>query len=92
VQSEQGEQVQGRQGSIWLSTDKIRNQGAFMWCRSLASLNRVWEIRRGISQKTTKGASLNSNSSHFLEYNLIFAFLLNPNVREKGGESELLCD
>lgn len=30
---EGGEQVQGRQRSIWLSTDKIRNQGGFMWHR-----------------------------------------------------------
>ena len=51
-----GEQVQGRRLSIWLSTDKIRNQGGFMGHYSLASLHSVsGRLESEFPRQQTKG-------------------------------------
>lgn len=67
-----------------------------MWHRSLARLHRVKEIKKvNSTEKQTKGIiKQQRETTHILSLkcNLIFGSLLNPNVWEEVGVSEILSD
>lgn len=85
---EAGEQVQGRRPSIWLSTDKIRNQGVLCGTTPWQAFTESRRLESEVPRKQTKGIikqRLQTAHTLSLKCNLIFGSLKSERLRRRGS-------